>query len=197
MSFFSSWIFAGLILPLLIFTARILDVSLGTIRIILVSKGMKNFAPLFGFFEVFIWLLAIGQIMKDITNLLLYLAYSAGFAMGTFVGIQLENKLSLGMALIRIITRREASELIKVLRSQHHGFTVVDAQGPSGQVHIIYSIIHRHDLQEVIEDIKRYDPHAFYTVEDVRFVSEEIFPSRGPWHKKLFSNSFRLIRKGK
>ena len=190
-------IYAWLILPLLIFTARILDVSLGTIRIILVSKGLKYFAPLFGFFEVFIWLLAIGQVMQDLTNILLYLAYAGGFAMGTFVGIKLENKLSLGMVLIRVITRREASELIQVLKTQHHGFTVADAQGPSGQVHIIYSIIDRHDLQEVVDNVKRFNPHAFYTVEDVRFVSEEIFPSKVPWYKKMTLASFRLIRKGK
>lgn len=195
--FASSDIYAWFILPLLIFTARIFDVSLGTIRIILVSKGLKNFAPLFGFLEVFIWLLAIGQIMQDLTNMLLYVAYAGGFSMGTFVGIQLENKLSLGVVIIRIITRRDASELIRLLRAQHHGFTVVDAQGPYGQVHIIYSIMPRHDLHEVVDDVKRFNPHAFYTIEDVRFVSEEIFPSRVPWYKKLYLDSFRSTRKGK
>ena len=135
--------------------------------------------------------------MKDLNNILLYVAYAGGFAMGTFAGIQLENRLSLGMVLLRVITRREASELIEVLKSQHHGFTVADAQGPSGLVHIIYTVICRSDLQEVINDIKRFNPHAFYTIEDVRFVSEEIFPSHKPWYKRLPLNSFRSIRKGK
>ena len=197
MVFLSSEIYAWVILPCLIFAARILDVSLGTIRIILVSKGLKNLAPIFGFFEVLIWILAIGQIMQDLTNIVLYVAYASGFAMGTFVGIQLENKLSLGMVLIRIITRRDAYELIGLLKTQHHGFTVVDAQGPCGQVHIIYSIIPRHDLREVVGDIKRYNPHAFYTIEDVRFVSEVIFSSRAPWYKKLSLDSFRSTKKGK
>jgi len=194
---FYSNIFTWVILPLLIFFGRILDVSLGTIRIILVSKGLKNIAPFFGFFEVFIWILVIGQIMRNLNNIFLYVSYAGGFAMGTFVGIQLENRLSLGMAIIRIITGREATELIRVLRSQHYGVTVVDAESPTGKVKIIFSVISRHDLQEVVKDIKKFNPHAFYTIEDVRFVSEGIFPSREPWYRKTIPHSIKSIRKGK
>ncbi|MFC1505448.1 DUF2179 domain-containing protein [Thermoproteota archaeon] len=197
MIFLNLDIYAWFLLPLLIFTARIIDVSLGTVRIILVSKGLKHFAPLFGFFEVLIWLLAIAQIMKDLTNIFLYIAYAGGFAMGTFVGIQLENRLSLGKVVVRIITRKEASELIQLLKTHHHGFTVADAEGPGGRVHIIYTIIDRHDLSEVVDDIRRFNPHAFYTIEDVRFASEEIFPIHKPWYEKLHPISFRSIRQRK
>ncbi len=191
MTIFGTDIYAWFILPLLIFTARIIDVSLGTIRIILVSKGFKNVAPVFGFFQIFIWLLAIRQIILNLTNVGYYFAYAGGFAMGTFVGIQLESKLSIGMAVIRIITRKDASELIGLLKSQHHGFTASDAQGPHGRVNIIYTVIPRRDLQEIVDDIKRFNPHAFYTVEDVRVVSEDILPSRVPWYRKLSIDSFR------
>jgi uncharacterized protein YebE (UPF0316 family) len=140
---FSLDMYTWFILPLFIFLARILDVSLGTVRIVLVTKGLKYFAPIFGFFEVFVWLLAIGQIMKNLTNIFLYVAYAGGFAVGTFVGIQLENRLSLGKVVVRIITRKEASKLIQLLRTHHHTFTVADAKGVSGSVHIIYTIIAR------------------------------------------------------
>ena len=87
--------FAWVVLPLLIFFARICDVTLGTIRVIFISKGFKYIAPCIGFFEVIIWLLAIGQVMNNITNVASYIAYGAGFATGTFVGMAIEEKLSL------------------------------------------------------------------------------------------------------
>jgi uncharacterized protein YebE (UPF0316 family) len=79
-AFMNSGLWTYAILPLLIFIARILDAMLGTIRIIFVSRGKKRLAPLFEFFEVLIWLLAIGQIMKNLTNVICYQAYAGGFA---------------------------------------------------------------------------------------------------------------------
>ncbi|MCW4032888.1 MAG: DUF2179 domain-containing protein [Candidatus Bathyarchaeota archaeon] len=193
----NSEIFSYVILPLLIFFARILDVSLGTIRIVLISKGLKYFAPIFGFFEVLVWILAIGQIIQHIDNILLYIAYAGGFAIGTFVGIKLENRLSLGLVVLRVITRKDASELIGLFKHQHHGFTVVEAEGPSGPVHIIFSVVNRRDLKEVIADIKKFNPHAFYTIEDARFASIGIFASKSSLQKRLSPFSIKSIRKGK
>ena len=84
-----TWIFTWVLLPILIFFARILDQSIGTMRLIFLSKGMKHIAPFLGFFEVIIWLLAIGQIMQHLDNWVCYVAYGAGFAMGNFIGITL------------------------------------------------------------------------------------------------------------
>jgi uncharacterized protein YebE (UPF0316 family) len=183
------------ILPLLIFLARIVDVSLGTLRVIFISRGMKWIAPLVGFFEVLIWLLAIGQIMKNLTNVVCYVAYAGGFAMGTFVGISIVDKLSLGVALIRVITRVDASELVEYLSLQNYGVTSVDAQGVTGKVKVIYSIVKRQDLEKVVEIINKFNPQAFYTIEDVRFVSEGIFPAREAWYKKGFLDLLRVNRK--
>jgi uncharacterized protein YebE (UPF0316 family) len=133
--------------------------------------------------------------MKDLTNTLLYIAYAGGFAMGTFVGLKLEDRLSLGMVIIRIITRKDASNLMQLFRKHHHEFTVSDAEGPKGTVHIIYTVIDRHDLEEVIDDIRRFNPHAFYTIEDVKFVSEKLYKSHHPWYKKILLNSLRAIHK--
>jgi uncharacterized protein YebE (UPF0316 family) len=195
--FLNSELFKWFILPLLIFVARVLDVSLGTLRVVFISKGMKLFAPLLGFFEILIWLLAIGQIFHNLSNVACYVAYAGGFAMGTFVGIYIENKLSIGTVIIRIITRKEASELIEFLKSADYGITSTDAQGATGGVKIIYSIIKRQDLKNVVEIIKKFNPHAFYTVEDVKFVSEGIFPTGKHWFKKNYFQSFRNHRKEK
>ncbi len=190
-------VYSLFILPMFIFSARVLDVSFQTMRVIFVSKGLKYFAPFIGFFEVLIWIIAIGQVMQNLTNIILYLAYAGGFALGTFVGIQLEHKLSLGMVGIRVITRKDATELIKLLRSEHVGVTVVDAEGPEGPVKIVYSVINRHDLDKVISDIKKFNPHAFYDIEDIRFATKGIFPLRESWYHKLSPHPQRMLRKGK
>jgi len=196
LSLFNSEIYALVLLPLFIFVARVLDVSLGTIRVIFISKGFKYLAPIVGFFEIMVWLLAIGQIFRHFANIVYYVAYAGGFAMGTFVGIYLDNKLLIGTEIIRIITRKGASKLVEVLRSEGYGVTSADAEGVEGPVKIIYVIIDRHDLPNIIELIKRYNPNAFYSVEDVRFVSR-ISSHRRPWSKGYYLNLLRSHRKGK
>jgi len=172
-------IYAWCILPVLIFLARIMDVSLGTIRIIFVSRDLKYFAPFVGFFEVLIWLLVIRQIMlSDGNNTACIIAYAAGFASGTFVGMYIENLLSFGRVLIRVITRKEAGELVEYLKSSGYGLTCVDATGATGPVKLVFSVVERHDIPRIVEIIKRFNPNAFYTIEDVRFVSENVLPFR-------------------
>jgi len=134
------------IIPILICLARIIDVSIGTVRIIFVSKGMKYLAPLLGFFEVLIWLLAIGQIMQNLSNPLNYIAYATGFAMGNYVGIILENKIAMGIVSIRVITRLEASDLVNHLRERGLTVTSIDAEGNHGAVKVFFTIAKRKNL---------------------------------------------------
>jgi uncharacterized protein YebE (UPF0316 family) len=195
--FFGPEIFKWIIIPLLIVLARIGDVSLGTIRIITISRGYKSIAPLLGFFEILIWLLAIRQIMQNLTNIYYYIVYSGGFAAGTFVGMYIEEKLAIGILSIRIITRKDASELIAFLRSANYGVTSVDAQGATGQVHVIYTIVKRSDVDDVIRIINRFNPKAFYLVEDVRSAREGIFPVNKLPPKSGYLNLWKLRRKGK
>ena len=171
----NSTYFTWIIVPLLICIARIIDVSLGTIRIILVSKGMKILAPILGFFEILIWLLAIGQVMQNLTNVVNYFAYAFGFAIGNYIGIILEEKLAMGKIVVRVITHREASALVDFLRSKDFRVTVVEATGSTGPVHLLYAIIKRSQLSLVTCHIKNFNPQAFYTVEDIRFVSGGTF----------------------
>jgi uncharacterized protein YebE (UPF0316 family) len=185
------------IIPLFIFIARVLDVSLGTIRIIFVSRGMRLLAPLLGFFEVLVWLLAIGQIMQNLTNWVAYIAYAGGFATGTFVGILIEQKLSIGVVLIRIITQQDAGELIEWLEAENYGITTMDAQGAKGPVKVIFTIIARHDVPHVVRMIRRFNPHAFYSIADVRSVSEGVFPPAKTRAKRHYRRLLRQQRKGK
>lgn len=170
-----SWVFTWLVLPLLIFIARIFDQSVGTLRMIFVAKGMKNLAPVLAFFESLIWLLAIGQIMQHLDNWLCYLAYAGGYAMGNYVGMKLDERLSLGNVIIRIIVKREATDLVSYLKQKNYGVTIVDGEGATGKVKVIFSIVKRKDAREVINVINHFDPHSFYTIEEVRSVNEGIF----------------------
>jgi uncharacterized protein YebE (UPF0316 family) len=170
-SFFdSNWFIYGL-LPLLIFLSRIMDVTLDTLRIVFVSRGNKVVAPILGFFEILIWLVAITRIMANLDNVTTYFAYAGGFAVGNFVGLYFEEKLAMGTQLIRIICVKDASMLIESLREKGFGATIVNAEGKEGPVHVIFIIVKRQAVKQVVELINHYNPKAFYSIEDVRSVN--------------------------
>ena len=166
------------IIPLLVFCARVCDVSLDTVRIMLLSKGKRHLAPILGFFQVLIWLLAIRQVILNLSNVACYVAFAGGFATGTYVGMIIEEKLAIGMEVVRVITRKEANELIAHLRKSGFGVTNISASGSTGQVNVIYTIAKRTDIRKIIEAIKKFNPRAFYTIEDVRSVSQGVFPDQ-------------------
>jgi len=163
---------------LLIFLARVSDVTLGTLRISFISKGEKFIAPAFAFFEMLIWLFAIRQIVQNLDNPFYFFAYALGFSTGVFVGLLVEEKLAFGTRLIRTITRMDAAELIEALRGEGFGVTSVDAEGNAGSVSVIYSVIRRADLDRYVALIKSKNPNAFYSIEDIRSVREGVFPTR-------------------
>lgn len=170
-----SSLFTWVILPVLIFLARISDQSIGTVRLIFLSKGYKHLAPFLGFFEVIIWLVTVGQIMQHLDNVLCYVAYGAGFATGNYIGMVIEEKLSIGNVLIRIIPRKDSMDLIKFLRDNNYGVTSVEAEGAKGRVDIVFTIIKRKDIDHVVSIINEFNPAAFYTIEDIKAIKEGIF----------------------
>jgi uncharacterized protein YebE (UPF0316 family) len=184
-SFYHSALFTYGLLPLLIFFSRIMDVTIGTIRIVMVSKGHKLWAPILGFFEILIWLIAISKIFENLDNWFCYVAYAAGFAAGNYVGLTLEERLAFGIVKMQIITRKNAEKLIENLREAGYGITHHEAKGSAENVSIIYSIIKRAEIKKVEGIIKSTNPKAFYSVEDIKFVNEGIFPraKRKGWRK--------------
>lgn len=190
----SPWIIYGLI-PVLIICARIIDVSVGTIRIIYLIRGHKFLVVLLGFVESIIWLIAVSQIIQNITNPFYYISFAGGFAAGNYVGLFIEEKLAIGNSIIRIITQREASELVERLYDAGFGVTHVDAHGKTSDVKIIYSVVKRDDLARVLKIVKSYNPKAFYTIEDVQSVREGIY---SPQHFQIndgFLNWLRIQKK--
>ncbi len=177
-------IYVWVIIPLMLFVARILDVSIGTIRIILISKGYRNIAPFLGFMEAFIWVTAAGLVMSHLNNMFYYAAYAGGFASGTYVGIWLEEKLSLGKVIVRVITNRDATDLLEHLRGEEFAATSLDAEGKYGPVKVLFLICNRKSLMNVVSTIKDYNPKAFYTIEDLRYVSGGVMPTKSVFARK-------------
>lgn len=164
-----------LLLPLLIFISRLADVSLATLRHIFVSKGYKTLVPVLGFFEVLIWLVAIRQIFSNLNNAACFFAWAAGFSAGTYLGMYIEEKLALGLQIIRIITNEDTSQLTEAFRKCNQGITIVNGQGAIGPVKLIYTVVKRTNKNQMIDLIHHHTPGAFYSIEDVKSSSQGVF----------------------
>ena len=160
------------LLPLLIFLARVFDQSMGILRIIFATKGYTLPAFVFGFFESFVWLLAIGQIMTKIDNLFYYFVYAGGFATGNVIGIYIEKRLSIGLVLIRVVFQKDSDNSIKLLRDRGYRLTVFDAMGIDQPVKGLFSVVKRSQINDFINNLLEHNPAAFYTIEDVKQVKE-------------------------
>lgn len=185
-----NWIFY----PLLIFIARICDVSLGMLRVVFASKGFKKIVPFIGFFEVLLWLIAMGQIMNNLNNIACYFAWAAGYAAGTYVGLTIEEKLAMGIQLMRIITNQQCDELVAAIRNSHFGLTVIDGEGARGPVKILFTTVKRKEVRQVVKIINEYNPSAFYSIEDIKIASQLSYAKHEG--SSLFAKAFSF-KKGK
>lgn len=161
-----------IILPLIIFFARIVDVSIGTIRLIYIAKGYKKVAALLGFFEVLIWITVVKAIIMNMQGIISLVAYAAGFAAGTYIGMFIEEKFLRGHVLIRVITRRDPQKLIEILHEHKYVFTTTPAEGPNGPAKIIFMITDHKSSIDIINVIKTFNPKAFYSIENVKYATE-------------------------
>jgi uncharacterized protein YebE (UPF0316 family) len=168
--------YAWVILPALIFVARVCDVTLGTLRIIFISRGRRRLAPLLGFFEVLIWIVVIGQLVQHLHSVTAYLCYAGGFAAGNFVGMWLENQLALGTFVLRVIISEDGEALAQKIHDAGFGVTRIDGQGAAGPVKLIYTIVKRRHVDQVLSIIHTTSPNAFVTIEEVRSTEKGIFP---------------------
>ena len=157
---------------------------------------MRLLAPLCGFFEVLIWLIAVSRIMGDLTSWFNYIAYAGGFAAGNYVGMYIEHRLAIGLLSVMIITPSDAETLLQKFAKANFGVTQVAAQGGQGKVSMVYLIIKRKDLSWVLEMLKTDQPDAFVVVNDVRTAAGGIFPLETV-RPKTVQKWFRGMRPGK
>lgn len=166
-------------MPFIIFICRVSDVTLGTLRNLFLSKNIKSIVPVVGFFEVMIWIIAVNQVLQHMDNFMSYLGWGLGYATGIIIGIKIDERLGLGLQMLRIITNKNCDELVAALNEANLGSTVVDGQGAKGKVTMVYLIIKRTDQKKVSTLIQFYNPDSFYTIEDIKEVNKGVFPAAG------------------
>lgn len=162
-------------LPIIIFLGRICDVTLGTLRIIFVSKGEKKKAPIVGFFEVFIWIVIISQIISRANDIVSYLAYAAGYATGNYIGILVEKKIAFGFQLFKVYTKKDARLLVQQLNKEGFGSTYIKGEGAISEVDIVEIVVSRKGVDRVSKIINDFDSDVFYLIEDIRSKQKGIF----------------------
>ena len=151
---------------LLIFGLRVLSVGMGTIRTLLMVRGRRYVSALMGFIEVLIFVLAISKVILEMDNLWNILGYCGGFAIGTILGMALEDRLAIGFSMVRIISKTRWLEITQMLRQEGFGATQVIGEGKDGPVGIIYCLVRRRQVPVVIGSSEELDPQAFITVEE-------------------------------
>ena len=154
-----------ILFALMIMSLRIIDVSLGTIRMIITVQGKKYIAGAIGFVEVTIWVVAISSVMSQLDNWINVAAYSSGFALGTVLGIILEQKLGSGFVWLNIISMNFADDITDALRQNKFGVTLVPGEGASGGVTVLLVLIPRKRQKEIMQLIIDIDPKAFVTMQ--------------------------------
>lgn len=155
--------------PVLIFALRIVDVSLGTVRLMITVRGHRGWAALAGFLEVLIWIVAVGSALQHLDSAYHVVAYAGGFATGNYVGIVLENALALGTVVVRaIIPNEDGGTTAQELRREGYTVTEVDGRGRDGPVDVLNIVVARRYAPSVIEAIEQQGPRSFITVEELR-----------------------------
>lgn len=177
---------------LLIFFARVVDVSLGTVRVILIIRGYRYIAPVLGFIEILIWLTAISRVFQNLSGWHNFIAYAGGYAAGNYVGMLIEARLAIGYQSIRVITTKKVSALPMTLCDEGFGVTRFSGQGAKGDVSLLFTVVQKKNVTRVLEIVRELEPEAFITIEDIRSFYG------GYVSKKNFADLFgRMVQKKK
>ncbi len=154
---------------LLIFFSRICDVTLSTLRTILVVQGRKIPAAALGFFEVVIYIIILNTLMESMDNIFNIIAYGLGFAAGNFVGISIEDRLALGYISVQIIIPQSSEqELTEALRKRGYGVTVLEGHGYESKNAVLIAVIGRKEYNKLRYVTKKIVPNSFITVNSIK-----------------------------
>ena len=151
---------------LVIFCLRIVDVSADTMRVIFTIRGKRGIAATLGFLQALVWIFAVGNAVKHLDSTLHVLGYAGGYAMGTWVGITIEQAIAYGVATVRVVSKTAGVEIADALRQRGFGVTEYPGFGRDGTVEIVNSVVQRSHVPEVLKLVVQWDPDAFVTVEE-------------------------------
>lgn len=155
-------------MPVLIFCARVVDVSLGTVRMISVNRGHRALAVALGFFEILIWVFAVSRVLAHLDRVENIVAFAGGFAVGSAVGMTIEGRLAMGVQTLSFISRGMANAVAERLRYANLRVTTFVGSGRDGPVSLCMTVVPRRQTPAVIKMAREIDPEVVVTVEDVR-----------------------------
>lgn len=156
-----------------IFLARIVDVSLGTLRTILIVRGRKNSASVIAFFEVLIWFLIAKEALVNVSeNFMVAIFYSLGFAVGTYIGIRLTNRFIDSFVSAQVTVKRGSNDLIKILREEGFGVSVVSLKNFHDDVKkdMLFIAINKKSIHELKNLVRKYDKNAFLIFNEIKYI---------------------------
>jgi uncharacterized protein YebE (UPF0316 family) len=170
-----------LLTGLMVFCARICDVSIGTVRTIVTVQGRSVLAFCLAVFEVTIWITVVSTVIRQIADMpVLAIFYSLGYATGNVVGILVEKRLAFGMIILKIFTVKHGKVMADEFRAAGQPVTVFKGEGMSGPVSQLYVVCRRRELKRLIPRVQEIDANAFYVVEMARDVSKILKPVHTP-----------------
>lgn len=161
----------GPALYLIILFAKIVEVSISTIRLVYINKGERVIGAILGFVEIMIWLLVVSSVLNNITeDPFKILAYAAGFSLGNFIGVTIESKIAVGLSSIQVVVNYEAGEILaEILRDESYGVTIIDGRGrDDSKKTLLFIQLKRKKIPEAVKLIKQNAPDAYITVNDIK-----------------------------
>lgn len=167
-----------ILLPALIFLARVADVTVATVKLMFVVNNARKKAAFLGFFEALITIMALSRIMQDASNVLAFIMYAAGFATGTYVGMWIEEKMAYGNVLVRILSKNISHELLSYLAENQYRYSMMDANDQSGNTQVLFTVCKRGHLKTFLATLENIAPQALYTIEGVKMVSQAFLPEK-------------------
>lgn len=161
----------GPLLYIIIFCAKIVEVTISTIRLVYINKGERVKGSILAFIEIMIWLIVVSSVLNNITeDPIKVFIYAAAFSLGNYIGITIESKIAVGLASIQVVVSKETGEILaEVLRDESYGVTIIDGKGKDDSKKILLFIqLKRKKIPEAVKIIKQTAPQAYITVNDIK-----------------------------
>lgn len=162
---------SGPALYIIIFCAKIIEVSISTVRLVLINKGERVKGALLAFIEIMIWLIVVSSVLNNITqDPIKVFIYAIAFSMGNFIGVTLESKIAVGLSSIQVVVNVENGEVLAdSLREKGFGVTIIDGRGKNdSRKNLLFIQLKRKKIPEAVKLIKQTNPDAYITVNDIK-----------------------------
>lgn len=162
---------SGPALYIIIFCAKIIEVSISTVRLVYINKGERVKGALLGFVEIMIWLIVVSSVLNNITeDPIKVFVYAIAFSLGNYIGVTIESKIAVGLSSIQVVVNEADGEnLADILREQSFGVTIIEGRGKNdSQKNLLFIQLKRKKIPEAVKLIKRTYPDAYITVNDIK-----------------------------